>query len=160
MIADRAMTSRIGEGGTHSVVRERGLAAHVHDHALGTDRVRTEQGPLEELVRIALEELTIFEGARLGLVAVDDHEGRPLGSEEIPLLRGGERAPAAPPGEAGSADLGEHLGRGHVGDGSAQGGVPVGHQIAGEGVRTRVVHASEEDVRRCHEPLPGHPATL
>ena len=108
MIADRTETPSIGERGTHSVVRERRLAAHIHDHAFGTDRVRAEQRPFEQLVRIAFEQLAVLERAGLGLVAVHDDVRRPFRREKAPLLGGRERAAAAPPGEAGGAHLVEH----------------------------------------------------
>ena len=59
--ADQTMTTRVGESIVHPVVGERSFAVHVHEHATGTDRVGTEQRPLEELVWIVLEEHSIFE---------------------------------------------------------------------------------------------------
>ncbi len=111
MVADRSVTSSIGKRGAHAVVRERGLTAHIDDHALGTDRVRAEQRTFEKLVRIALEQLTILECARFGFVAVHHDVGGPLRRQQLPFLCGRERAPAAPPGESGGADFREHLAR-------------------------------------------------
>ena len=71
-------------------------------------------------MRIAFEQLTIFERAGFGFVTIDHDEGGPLRREKIPFLRSGERAPSASPREPGGAHLGEHLGRGQIGDRSAK----------------------------------------
>ena len=113
---------RVGNRLAHTIAGECRLAAHIHDHPVGADRVGAEQRAFEELMRIALEQLPIFERPGFGLVAVHDDVGGPLRRQQVPLLRGGERAPATPPREPGGSDLGEHAGRRHVGDRPPEGG--------------------------------------
>ena len=83
------------------------LAADVDVGGPGAHGEAGEEAALDELVRVLPHDLPVLAGARLGLVGVDDQEGRPavgLLGHEGPLEAGGE-AGAAPAAEAGVLDL-------------------------------------------------------
>ena len=73
------------------------LAADVDEDAIALDRVRGDQAALDQPVRDREHDLAVLEGARLGLVGVDDQVGRLAGAlrEEARLAASREEGAAA-----------------------------------------------------------------
>ena len=102
---------------------------------------------LDDEVRVALGQGPVPEGGRIGA-----HE---VGHDDLPLaVRCGPRATCRPPGpgatpspEASGEDLGDHLVRRALGDGSGQADVPTGLAVCGE--RGRIQLADPFSSRCC-----------
>ena len=74
------------------------LAADVDERGVALDRARGDRGPLDQRVRLSLDELAVVAGPRLGFVEVHHHVRGLAGvhRHERPLHAGGEAGAAAP----------------------------------------------------------------
>ena len=122
---------------------ERELAPH-EDEGLGrAGGVGADHRALDDLVGVGLQEHVVLVGARLALVAVDDHVGRRGLLEHRPLPADLE-AGAAPAEEVGGHDLLGHRLPGH-GEGLAQALVAAGVEVGLERPGARYAHAGGDD---------------
>ena len=123
------------------------LAADVDERVVHAEGVGGDGRPLDQLVRVALEQLAVLEGAGLGLVGVHHQvERRGVRARKPHLTPAGEAGPAPAP-QVGRLHLGGHLLRGHLPQRPAQRLVAAGGQVALQGVAVFPVrlHAREED---------------
>ena len=105
VVAEVAGLVGLGDRGVEHVGLLLVLAADV-DEALGrADRVGGDRHALDQLMRLHLHQLAVFEGARLGLVGVDDDvlAASALGQERS--LRAHREAGAAAAAQAGRLEL-------------------------------------------------------
>src|SRR5205085_2766841 len=92
------------------------LAADVDDRRISTDRVAAQRNAFEHAMWLNLDQLAIFERARLGLVGIDGHVlGARSFGDEAPLGPGWKARPASS-AQSRSLDLldnflGRHLGQ-------------------------------------------------
>jgi hypothetical protein len=117
-----AKLSGLGDGHFQALYGQWVFRAHVDVALFRADGVGGDGHALEDAVGIALEDRPIHEGAGVALIAVADHVfwvslGLPHG---LPFFARGE-ARAAPAPQAGTADLGNDLLRGHLGEDFGQG---------------------------------------
>src|SRR5262249_11029573 len=90
------------------------LAADVDVGVMTVDREAGDDRPLDELVRVPVEELAVLAGAGLGLVGVDDEiDGLRVLGDEAPL-HAGEEAGSAAAAQVRLLDLVEDLARLHA----------------------------------------------
>ncbi len=91
---DETELAGLAEGDQRVLDRQRVLAANIDDAMSSADRDAGDQHPLEDRVRVALEEAAIHVGAGIALVTVADHVLGPVivaaGPRELPLLPGRE----------------------------------------------------------------------
>ncbi len=122
---------RFGDGLLDPPRRLGVLAPDVDEGVIGTQAVGGEHDALDQLMRVALEELPVLEGAGLGLVGVDHQVAGIDGREEPPLDPRREVGPA-PPADARSLDFLGHVVRRHRRERLAQRGVATARFIGGQ----------------------------
>ena len=101
--------------------------ADIDETLVRADAIAADGHGLEDGVRVALQQGTVHESARITFVRVADDVLLLAGTAlrgDLPLQAGGE-ARAATAAEAGLLDLGDHLLGGHLGEALAQGGIAV-----------------------------------
>src|SRR2546428_13390316 len=125
----------LAHGGRKAAVRVDGFPADEHEAGRRADRPRRDEHPLDERVRVALEQVAVLERPGLALVGVDDevHGPRVVLRDERPL-RPRREARTAEPAEVGLLDL---LGdrRRRARPGLLPGGVAAGLAVSRERVR-------------------------
>jgi hypothetical protein len=89
--------ARLGDGLFQDAGAVRKLAADVDVRLLHVVRPAGDHDPLDELVRVLVDDVAVLEGAGLGLVGVDDQvDGlAALAIDETPLQAAGEARAAA-----------------------------------------------------------------
>src|SRR5207249_9546661 len=99
-LPEEAPRARLGDRLLQHARAVRELAADVDVGGVAADGVRGDDDALEQLMRIALDDLAVLEGAGLALVGVDREVDGLLAllGEEAPL-HPGRKARAAPPAE-------------------------------------------------------------
>ena len=75
----KPLVVRLRDGVRQTAARQHQLAAAVDEHGPDPQRVRGDDHPLDELVRVLLHQLAVVEGARLRLVRVADQVVGPRG---------------------------------------------------------------------------------
>ena len=121
------------------------LASAVDEGLLGSRRVGRDDGPLDDLVRVALDQHVVLERRRLALVAVHDEVGGRGLAQHRPLAAGRE-AGAAAPEEARLVDLRGDVRRRHR-QRLAETFVAAGGEVALEGVRVGQAPIREVTIR-------------
>ena len=99
-LAQDPRLARLLDGGREDLVLREVLAPDVDEDVGGLDRMRGDEAALEQPVRYARHHLAVLEGARLGLVGIDDEVLR-LGALAVDQRR------LAPQWEAGAAAAAE-----------------------------------------------------
>src|SRR5262249_14943729 len=122
----------------------------VHEPEAAPDGPRRDQHPLDEGVRVALQEVAVLEGPRLALVGVDHQVHR------ASVVLGDER-PLGARGEAGSAETAKVRFLDLVHDGrrlhlprALQGAVAAALAVGGERVRPGAIEVAGEDLLYRH----------
>ena len=106
--AKGAVRVRLVAGLLQALETQGELAPAVDEGKLGPGRVGRDRRPLDDLVRIALDEQVILEGRRLALVAVDDHIAGLTVAQHRPLAPCWEPRATAPE-QARLVDLGSDV---------------------------------------------------
>ena len=146
VLADVAGGVRLVQRSRDALVRVGHLAADVKEHLLGLDRIRADQGAFDELMRIALHQEAVLEGAGLGLVAVDDEvTGEHVRRQKTPL-RAAREAGSAAAGQVGRLHFGDDLVR-SAGEGRLQCRVATGAQVAVERMPVSLVQAGRDHLQ-------------
>ena len=139
--AERAVRVGLVAGLLQPLEAEGELAAAEDEGLRGADRVGGDDRPLDDLVRVALDEQVVLERRRLALVAVDDEVASSAAWRSIDHLRpAGKPAPPRPSRLAlltsSATSLGRHRER------LAQPVVAAGREVALERVRVVVADAA------------------
>ncbi len=88
----------VGDGFDPPLDAQEKLAANVDIGAVGADGIAGNDDAFDDLVRVALDKLAIFERARLAFVGIDSHDLGDSGilGHKAPLGSGGKASAAAP----------------------------------------------------------------
>ena len=155
VLAEEPLRVRLFDGAIQDASAVVELAADVDVRRLAPDRVRGEDHPLDELVRIVLHQEPVLEGPRLGLVRVAEEVDRlalrVLG-KEAPLDAGRE-ARAAAAADVGLLDLfGDLLGRHAAAEHPAQPRVAAVGEIGVDRLGVGRADAAAEDLFHVRTP--------
>ena len=147
VLAEVAGLIRFGDGGVEDVGLGVVLAADEDEGVAGVGGDRRDRDPLDQLVRVALHQLAVLEGARLGLVGVAAEVLGHLAAGQEGGLFAHREAGAAAPAQAGVFELLEDLLGLQLAVGLLQGRVAAVALVAGERAQRRVLGVLEQDAR-------------
>ena len=122
------------------------LSPAIDERQLDSSRVGRDRGPLDDLVRIVLDQHVVLEGRGLALVTVHDEVGRGCPPQHRPLATRREAGPAASE-QARLVDFGGDL-RGRHRQGLTKTLVPTGGQVTLECERVRELYTRGDDPGR------------
>src|SRR4029077_16475904 len=156
VLAEVAGLVGFGDRGVEDVGLRVVLAADEDEGVAGAGGGRGGRDPLDQLMRVALHQLAVLEGTRLGLVGVAAEVLRHLAARQEGGLFAHREAGAAATPQAGLFELFEDLLGLQLAVGLFLGRVTAVALVAGEGAQRRVLGVLEQDARLRHlRPLPA-----